>query len=370
MAALLPNLGGLRLGPAAGGGGFDAEPTAGLIDDYELNPNGDAYSREWDRAALHRVADPSAQHEHWYEGHRGPKFGVTVATARYFRAHKHSYESIAKRTIGAELIVHGWHLTAGPEFSSTQANPALEWLMDMRVVPQDAAAADARGSARPDYYASYANDSVHRTPGCDLGGECVVPNYEHLDHRTHSALVDRLNPDDPKDIQVKSMLVGSQAPVGYIMQLWVPEEVVRRRQMSPEADPDPLRFFEPFLYEAVHEILTNMRVPKSDPGAPNADARGLFNDWDPPASTVERTARYLHEKLGPNGFRARRFGLVTGPVKGKRRTINSVQGERADLPNVPRFDFMMDEGWLPLKFYDPDGRAYLNNAESIGQISF
>ena len=357
MAALLPNLGGLRLGPAGGAGGAEeeAEATAGFADEYELNPGTDAYGRDWDRHALKRVADPSESHEHWYEGHRGPKFGLTVATVRYFGAHAHSDEYTTEKVVGAELIVHGWHLMAGPPLSVGQANPALKWLMDMREVSSDADAADARRSARPDYYASYANDSVHRAPGCDVGGACVVPNYEHLDHLTHATLVNRLNAKDtPEKVRVKSMLVGNHAPVGYIMQLWVPESLLLKEQLFKTAA-NPVQLFEPVLYEALNEIFVNMEVSGPDDQA--MYARGLFMDMRAPASTAERTAEYLNKKVGSRNFLVRRFGLATAEVRDYKPS--------AEVLNVPTFAALEMEKWIPIKFVRPNGEPYYEGVSDI-----
>lgn len=360
MAALLPSLSALRVGPAEGAEGAEgAEATAGFADEYELNPGVDAHRREWDRQAVHRVADPSENHEHWYAGHRGPKFGLTVATVRYFGAHTLSDEYMAERFVGAELIIHGWHLEAGPPLSAGQANPALAWLMDMREVPSDAAAADARRSARPDYYASYANDSVHRTPGCDRGGMCVVPNYEHLDHFVHASLVEQLK-TPPEKVRVKSMLVGNHAPVGYIMQLWAPEALVLERQPF-KTTVDPVRTFEPVLYEALDQIFVNM--DKASPDRAEHYARGLFMEWRAPEATAERTAEYLNRKVGRNNFLVRRFGLVPSA---------EVQGDvKAQKLDVPMFEVLMQHNWIPLKLLRPDGVPYFNETRgAIGASGF
>lgn len=281
------------------------EAAARIVDSYELDPSGDDYSRKWNREALLRVVEPSADHEHWYKGHPGkPKFGLTVATARYFAPHLHSNEYGAERVLGAELILHGWHPNAGPGGSADYANPALAWLM---------------GS---------------------------TPNYKDLNSRVHAKLVERLDPHDPLAVRVTSTPIGEPSQIGYIMQLWVPDALARRRQLFPTLDPDPLNVFEPILYDAVSTILEKIPVPAGH-------ARGLFAKWRTPDATSERTSTYLDEQLGPRGYRVRQFGLVSAPVR---------RDASADIPKVSMFDFLMEEGWIPVKFYEPYGRVYFDNS--------
>ena len=323
MAALLPNLGGLRLGPAAdGAGGADgAEATAGLFDDYDVADHDD-YDRLWDRVALRRVAAPSANHEHWYEGHTGhPKSGLTVATVRYFGPHTtdyhqnhHGYRDYrdAAKVVSAELIVHGWHMKGEPPLSAGHANPALAWLMELERVSARAPATDSRASVRPYYQrdnrdsrdSRYRIDSAHRTPGCDADdGECAVPEYELLDHGIHEQLVGRLKPEDPEDVRVRSMHVGRYSQFGYLLQMEVPEALASN--VDSKTDGDPIAVFEPMVRFALATILARMSLP--------ADyARELFFRSNPPTQTTRRTADYLDDRVGPKNYVVHEYGLLAG----------------------------------------------------------
>lgn len=308
----LPNLGGLRLGPAAGGAD-GAEATAGFLDDYEVAD--DDYDRLWDRVALRRVATPSANHEHWYEGHPGhPKSGLTVATVRYFgphttdyHQHHHDHRDAAK-IVSAELIVHGWHMKAEPPLSAGHANPALAWLVELERVSARALAADSRASVRPYYQrdnrdSRYRIDSAHRTPGCDADdGECAVPEYELLDHGIHEQLVEFLKPEDPEDVRVRSMQVGKYAQFGYLLQMEVPEALAS--SVNSKTDGDPVVVFEPMVRFALATILARMSLP--------ADyARELFFRSNPPTQTTRRTADYLDDRVGPKNYLVHEYGLLT-----------------------------------------------------------
>ena len=306
MAALLPNLGGLRLGPAA-----DAEATADLFDDYEVYSSDDDDDRVWDRAALRRVAAPSANHEHWYAGHPGhPKSGLTVATVRYFGAHAHArsdHHRDAGKVVSAELIVHGWYMKGAPPFSAGHANPALAWLMELERVPAKSAAADARPSVRPYYHHDdrYGIDSAHRTPGCDAdGGECAVPQYELLDHAIHALLVKILKPKDPEDVRVRSLHVGKHSQFGYLLQMEVPEALASNG--DSKTDGDPIVVFEPMVRRAVATILAKMTLPA------NYERELLFRPT-PSTRTIERMADYLDDRVGPKNYIVQEYGLLAAP---------------------------------------------------------
>ena len=329
----LPNLGGLRLGPEAAGaaGAADAEATAGPFDDYELYASDDDYARVWDRAALQRVATPSANQEHWYEGHRGePKSGLTVATVRYFGAHARSdyHRRDAAKVVSAELIVHGWHMKGAPPFSAGHANPALAWLVELKRVSARAASADARPSVRPYFQGGnrdslYGIDSAHRAPGCDADdGECAVPQYELLDHDIHAQLVQRLQPEDPKDVRVRSMQVGEHAQFGYLLQMEVPEALASN--VYSKTDGDPIVVFEPMVRRALATILFHF---------PANYERGLLFRPTPPARTRERTAEYLDAEVGPNNYVVHEYGLLAAPEARFQAALGGVMG--TEDPWVP-----------------------------------